>query len=445
VKDVKILAYTLHYTMIMKDKGYIGGAWIRFMEFLRRADKFDLKYVLVEPFPRLGGDNYESIKAADIRSYKKVGDTALMILYATFKGIRRTLKGDIALILNPIESPYGTIPAFITSLITRIPFTVIVHNAPVFHYLIEKYPEKKFSSSLRGLYGAIRYYKHKGKPIHYAILSTLFYYAAFRIMKTTTIIGIGSGATYLQSLDKKLRVKEVFPGNSIPSSVSSAIKPSNSKKYYDAVYVGTLKAEKGILDAIRAWKLVTDWNPSLKLAVIGSVHKASVSEKTTIMDTIELLITRHGLKDNVHIIGDPMIGAQTEEVLKVMKESRIMLYPTTMDSWSFAVGEALSFGLPVVAYDIQAFNIAYQNCKALIRVPVGNIRLLYRKVRNLLEEPSKLASLSKEALRYIENYYTWDQVIAAEKKLYKSLFLGEINKSYSKRLLPKCDIPNCNE
>ena len=414
---MKILVYALHYTMIPHDKGYIGGAWIRLLEFLRRADKFDLEYVLVEPSPKLG-DNYESIKAADIHSYTKVSDTALMILYATMKGIRRALKGDINLILNPIESPYGIIPAFITSLTTKIPFTVIVHNAPVFHNLIEKYPEKKFSSSLRGLYGAIRYHKHKGKPIHYAIFSTLLNYVIFKIMKTTTIIGIGSGATYLQSLDKKLRVKEVYPANSIPSSVTTATKPSNSKSY-DAVYVGTLNAEKGILDAIRAWKLVTDWDSSLKLAVIGSVHKDDKgTEQPLILDTIESLITHHDLKDNIQIIGDPLIGAQTKEMLKVMKQSKIMLNPTTLDAWSFAVGEALYLGLPVVAYDIQAFNRSYPNCKALLRVPVGNIRLLYHEVRNLLEKPSQLALLSKEALRFMENYYTWDQVIAAEKKLY---------------------------
>ena len=395
--------------MIPHDKGYIGGAWIRLLEFLRRADKFDLNYVLVEPSPKLG-NNYESIKAADIRSYKKVGDTALMILYATIKGIRRALKGDIDLILNPIESPYGTIPAFITSLMTGIPFTVIVHNTPVFHNLIEKYPEKKFTLSLRELYGALRYYKHKGKPIHYAILSALLNYVIFKIMKTTTIIGIGSGATYLQSLDKKLSVKEVFPANSIPSSVITATKPSNPKNY-DAVYVGTLNAEKGIFDAIKAWKLVTDWGPSLKLAVIGKGTQA-------IIDAIEKLIALYGLETNVQIIGDPMIGAQTEKMLQVMKESRIMLYPTTLDAWSFAVGEALYLGLPVVAYDIQAFNRSYPNCKALLRVPVDNIRLLYHKVRNLLEKPSQLALLSKEALRFMENYYTWDQVIAAEKKLY---------------------------
>jgi glycosyltransferase involved in cell wall biosynthesis len=410
---MKILVYALHYTIIAKNTGYIGGAWIRLSEFLKRADKFNLEYVLVEPYPKLG-NNYESIKAANIRSHKRVGDTALMILYATIKGIRRALKGDVDLILNPIDAPFGTIPAFITSLMTGIPFTVVVHNTPVFHNLIEKYPRETFSSSLRGVYGAVRYFKHKGRPIQYAIISTLFNYVVFKILKTTTIIGLGSGVTYLRSVDKNLRVKEVFPANSIPSSVSTTPK-KRVTKCYDAIYVGSFTVEKGVTEAIKAWKHVVNWNLSLRLALIGRVKAEEM------VDTIKSLITECGLEDNVHFLCDPMIGASTEDVLKNVKKSKIMLLPSIIEAWSFTIGEALSFGLPVVAYDIQAFYKSYPDCKVLIRVPIGNTHQLYIEIRKLLENPSELKVASQEALRYMENYYTWDQVIAAEKNLYKSI------------------------
>jgi glycosyltransferase involved in cell wall biosynthesis len=410
---MKILVYALHYTKIRHDKGYIGGVWIRLLEILRRANRFNLEYVLVEPFPKLGY-TYESIEATDIHNYENIGDVALMIIYATIKGIRRALKGDVNLILSPIGTPYGVIPAFITSLLTGIPFTIIEHNVLVFQNLLEKNPEKKFYPSLGGFYRAIRYFKHKGKPLYYTILSTLFNYFTFKIKKITTILAIGTGVKYLHSLDSTLTVKELFPANSIPSSVL-AFKQSEVKSY-DAIYLGSLTEEKGIIDAILAWKGVVDWNSSLNLAVIGSVKGSKI-----MLEKIKSLLKLYGLEDNVHLLFDPMIGAPTEYVLDVMAKSRIMLFPSTMDTWSFTVGEALSLGLPVVAYDIQAFKKSYPDCKALICVPIGDIKQLSYEVQQLLETPSKLKSLSEDALRYMEKYYTWDQVIAAEKKLYKSI------------------------
>lgn len=404
--------YALHIAT-QHNKGYIGGAWVRFLEFLKRAEKFDIKYVLVEPPPKFG-DNYESI-LINAKGYEEIGDTAFAIFNATIKGIRRVLKGDIDLILSPIESPHCILPSFITSILTGTPFTVIVHNVPVFHGLIEENPDKKFSLTLRDFYKAIRYYKHEKKPIHYITLSTLFNYLESKILKTTTIIGIGSGATYLQLLDKKLSVREVFPGNSIPSIEIILENKSPEKKIYDAVYVGSLKEEKGVLDSIHIWKIVTKKNPSLTLKIIGRVNNKMMLQQ------LNKLIDKLDLGNNVYLCDDPISGVSTSELIKSMKQSKIMLFPSKLEAWSFAVGEALSLGLPVIGYDLQAYKRAYPNCKALIKVPLDNLQKFAAEVTRLFENPNKVLTLSREALEYMSNYYTWNQVISAEKKLYKEV------------------------
>ena len=412
---MKILAYALHIST-QHNKGYIGGAWVRFVEFLKRAEKFDIKYVLVEPAPKFG-DNYESI-LVNANGYEEIGDTAFAIFNATIKGIRRVLKGDIDLILSPIDAPHNILPSFITSILTGAPFTVIVHNVPVFHGIIEENPEKKFSLTLRGFYKAIRYYKHKKKSMYYIIFSTLFNYMVSKILKTTTIIGIGSGATYLNLLDKKLSVREVFPGNSIPLSEIIKEQKSPEKKIYDAVYVGNLKEEKGVLDSIIVWNIVTKKNHSLKLKIIGRVNNKMMLQQ------INSLINNLDLENNVFLCDDPILGASTSELIKSMKESKILLFPSKLEAWSFTVGEALSLGLPVIGYDLQAYKRAYPSCKALIKVPLGDLQKLATEVTRLLENPNNILTLSKEAVQYMTNYYTWNQVISAERKLYKEIIFS---------------------
>jgi glycosyltransferase involved in cell wall biosynthesis len=422
---MRILVYALHVTTLYT-KGYIGGAWIRFIELQKRAEKFDIKYVLVEPPPKFG-NNYESI-LVNSNGYKKIGDIASTIFEATIKGIRRVLKGDIDLILSPIESPHCVLPAFVTSMLTRTPFTVIIHNTPVFHALIEKYPNKKFTPSLRHFYNAIKHHKHRGKSISFVILSTLFNYFILKILRTTTIIGVGSGATYLQSLDKNLHVKEVFPANSLPSSAIVEGKKPFERKTYDAIYVGSLTKEKGVLDALYAWRLVTIKNPSLKLHLIGRVNNKKMLQQ------LNHLINKLDLGNNVYLCDNPFVGTSTEILLKSMKKSKIMLFPSTFEAWSFTVGEALSLGLPVIGYDIQAYKRAYPKCKALIKVPIGNLHKLAVEATKLFENPNNLLLLSKEAVQYMKNYYTWEQVISAEKKLYEEVIFSS---SHTRWFIPE--------
>lgn len=424
---MRILVYALH-DATEYNKGYIGGAWIRFTEFLKRAEKFDIEYILVESLPKLG-NNYETF-LVNANGYKAIGNTVFTTLEATIKGIFRAFKRDIDLILSPIESPHCVLPAFVTSMLTGIPFTAIIHNTPIFHALIEKYPNKKFTSSLRHIYKAIRYHKHKRKSVPYIITSTLINYLSLKLLKTTTTIGIGSGAIYIQSLDKNIRIEEVFPANSIPSSaLIEGDKPPEIKEY-DAVYVGSLNKEKGVLDSIRTWHLVTKKAPSLKLLIIGRV-----TEKI-MLHQINHLINKLNLQNSVYLCDNPISGLSTKTLLKSVKKSKIMLSPSRLEAWSFAVGEALYLGLPVIGYDIQAYKIAYPDCKALIKVPMGDLDKLAAEVIKLFENPTNIQTLSISAIQYMKNYYTWNQVIIKEKKLYKEIISQSFFARASKSLTP---------
>jgi len=241
-------------------------------------------------------------------------------------------------------------------------------------------------------------------------------YALYKILRTTTIIGIGSTVKYFDAIDKKIRVREVFPANSVYLSAEETEKGRPSEfKEYDALFVGSLVREKGILDAVQAWAYVTKKTPSSNLYIMGRAKESNM------LKLIETKIYRSNLKNNVHFLCDPFKGAPPANVLDIMKKSKILIFPSTMDTWSITVGEALSLGLPVVAYDILALKRAYPNCKAIIRIPIGNIDQLTEEAIKLLQNPHQLETLSKEAISYMKNYYTWNDVISAEKSLYKEL------------------------
>jgi len=418
VRKLTILIFALHHPY---STGYTSGAWVRMLEILKRAKAFNIHYVLAEPSPTFRDRykvNYESVPICS-HDYEKILGSAFVMLEATIKGVRRALKRDIDLIVSPIESPFCVIPAFLTSLITGIPWTAVIHNVPVYSRLPEdQLNPGGYSASFEDLYLHIKQNKHKGERTHFIILSTILNYILYKILKTTIIVGVGTAVRDLNMIDKHIRVKEVFPANSMPLNelTKAGIEEADESKEYDALFVGGLRSQKGIFDAINAWHLVARKNPSLHLYIVGKQREKGIVKR------IKKLIERHNLIDNVHFLFDPCKGAPyVTDIWKNMKKSRILIFPSTIDAWSITVGEALSFGLPVVGYDIFALKHAYGDCEAVIRVPVGDVNQLAAKVMELLEDPTQLSKLSRDALRFARNYHTWDDVVSAERSIYEHL------------------------
>ena len=418
VRKLTILIFALHHPY---STGYTSGAWVRLLEILKRAKAFNIHYVLTEPSPTFRDRckvNYESIPVCS-NDYEKILGSAFVMLEATIKGIRRAIKRDIDLIVSPIEAPFCVIPAFVTSLITGIPWTAVIHNVPVYSRLPEdRLSQGGYSVSFEDLHQYLKQNKHKGRRTHFVILSTILNYILYKILKTTTIIGVGTAVRDLNIIDKHIRVKEVFPANSIPLNeiTKARIEEADESKEYDALFVGGLRSQKGIFDAINAWHLVARKNPSLNLYIVGKEREKGIVKR------IEKLIERHNLIDNVHFLFDPLKGAPfVTDVWKSMKKSRILIFPSTIDAWSITVGEALSFGLPVVGYDIFALKHAYGDCEAVIRVPVGDVNQLAAKVMELLENRRQLSKLGRDALQFVRNYYTWNDVVSAERLIYERL------------------------
>lgn len=418
VHKLTILIFALHPPY---STGYTSGAWIRLMEILKRAPIFKIRCILTEPSPTLGDRckvNYESIPVCS-HDHEKILDNAFVMLEATFKGIRRILKRDIDLIVSPIETPFCVFPAFAASLITGIPWTAIIHNVPVYSRLPEEGLDRAgYSASFEDLHQYIKQNKHKGKRTHFTILSAILNYVLYKILRTTTVIGVGTAVRDLKIIDKHIRVKEVFPANSVPVEdiTKARIDEADEKKEYDALFVGGLRSQKGIFDAIDAWHLVVRKNPSLNLYIVGKQREKEIVKR------IEKLIEGHGLTKNVHFLFDPLEGAPfIADVWKSMKKSRMLIFPSTIDAWSITVGEALSFGLPVVGYDIFALRHAYGDCEAVIRVPIGDVNQLAAKILDLLENRTQLSKLGLDAIQFVSDYYTWNDVVSAERSIYEQL------------------------
>jgi len=190
-----------------------------------------------------------------------------------------------------------------------------------------------------------------------------------------------------------------------------------SKEKFDVCFVGFILSRKGVFDLPQIWRQVCDKMPEAKLAVIGTGSKSNV-------DRLKSAILAEKLENNVFVLG----YLSESEKFATLKSSSIFLFPSYEEGWSIATCEAMACGLPVVAYDLQAYKSVYK--EGMVTVPIGDVESLARSTLMLLENDDMRLKLSEEAKRQADKY-DWDNVAVAEISLIKEICTGSPGNSSS--------------
>jgi glycosyltransferase involved in cell wall biosynthesis len=97
-----------------------------------------------------------------------------------------------------------------------------------------------------------------------------------------------------------------------------------AERYYDAVYIGRLHPQKGLLELIDVWRIFVYRHPEARLAIIGNGPlEQSLREK----------IGRLELQGNIDMLG----FLDGEEKISVFRASRLVVHPSLYDSGGMAL------------------------------------------------------------------------------------------------------------
>jgi glycosyltransferase involved in cell wall biosynthesis len=168
---------------------------------------------------------------------------------------------------------------------------------------------------------------------------------------------------------------------------------------FDACFVGRLEKGKGIFDLVAIWKLISDKIPAAKLAMIGIG-----SDK----DDLISLIERDRLSKNIMLCG----FVDEKKKFEVMQRSKLFVLPSYVDAKPIAILEAMSCGLPVIAYDLPALKSTWG--QDMVYVPQGDTESFAKTVFDLLEDPQKRLVLSRRGLNRSKDARTWEDIATYE-------------------------------
>jgi glycosyltransferase involved in cell wall biosynthesis len=172
----------------------------------------------------------------------------------------------------------------------------------------------------------------------------------------------------------------------------SKLVPEQLEKKFDAVFVGRLHEQTGVLELIDIWKQVCT-RRICKLAIIGVGG---------LENEVRAKINRQGLKDHITLFG----FKDGIEKIEIFKTSKIVLHPAIYTSGGMAAAEAMACGLPGISFDLPSLRTYYP--KGMIKIPMQDFKGYAEAILNLLENNAFYSKLSEEAVEFAQEW-DWDK------------------------------------
>lgn len=179
--------------------------------------------------------------------------------------------------------------------------------------------------------------KHKkmmADAFHFSFLTRIAYYCKSWIEENVVIPRFDQFVVLTEE-DKSLWKNKIKNIISIPNIAPKNVEKLSSLTSNHIIAVGRLDAQKGFDRLINNWKYIIEDNQDWVLDIYGSGPDEALLRK----QILEL-----GLEKSV-IIHSPSLN-----IYEKYKESSILLMTSRYEGWGLVLSEAMSYGLPVIAY-----------------------------------------------------------------------------------------------
>lgn len=178
----------------------------------------------------------------------------------------------------------------------------------------------------------------------------------------------------------------------IPNSIMTIPDKLSKLDTNNIVSIGRLSPEKGYLDLIDVFKLVSENNPSAKLNIIGDgVEKDNIIKK----------INDYNLEDKVILHG----YQNAEYIHKILLNSSIYVMTSLTEAFGLVIIEASSYGIPCVAFDSASGvkELIKDNWDGYLVENRDKVKMA-KRIINLLNDKNRRLIMGDNAYKKSNNY-----------------------------------------
>ena len=203
---------------------------------------------------------------------------------------------------------------------------------------------------------------------------------------------------------------KVFLETSMEDEIFRIQKNINFSKEIQLVTTGRLVPIKNVITIIKALTFIPK-RYKIKLTIIGSGN-----ENERICNEI----VKAKISNKINFIEE----TTREDVLSILSESDIYLFPSLREGGSWALMEAMVIGLPVICLNWSGMEII-TNEQSAIRLPVSNPDQMPKDMADaickLIDNPKLMERMGKAGRERIKNVFNWDAKGAFMENLFNDL------------------------
>lgn len=175
-------------------------------------------------------------------------------------------------------------------------------------------------------------------------------------------------------------------------------------------FIGTTVSRKGIIDLLKAIKIVQHKNQNVKLLIVGSGPSAAVSRLKRQISTLRVNATYLGPIDS-------------KRKWSTLSQSDIFCLPSYLDAYPSAILEAMAKGVPVIS--TKEVDSPIVNGVSGLLVNAGDIQALAEAIKKLANNPDLRHKIGREGQIIAQNL-TWSKQAKRLMDLYQK-FLSKQN------------------
>lgn len=176
----------------------------------------------------------------------------------------------------------------------------------------------------------------------------------------------------------------------------ASLRPTE-KNGNNLLFIGNLEPRKGIGYLIDAFALMCSVKKDVLLTVVGGGredYRRKLIRKTE----------KCGISDRIKFEG----RISENDKIDLLNSADIFVFPSLLEGLGLVIREAMSYGLPVIAFDNSAMGYSIQSGTNGILVKNKNTKELYRAILLLISDESYREKLSVGALKSADNFGTID-------------------------------------
>lgn len=182
--------------------------------------------------------------------------------------------------------------------------------------------------------------------------------------------------------------------------------------------LGRLVPRKGVDNAMRGFaKLVADRGIDARLLIVGG--ESPTPDPTLTPEIARLSVIANALEINNRVT---FVGCRGREILKYFYSAADIFVTTPWyEPFGITPLEAMACGTPVIGSNVGGIKFTVKNGETGYLVAPNQPEVLSDRLAFLLQNPPLLQLLGKQAIRHVEQCFTWEKVTSEIAALYETV------------------------